>query len=180
MKKFLFCLLVLFVCTGIGMADEPFRQARYDGFKVLQPAEGSIVMIGNSITDMHIWNEVFRDKDGKCLPISNRGNSGSYATQQSENLESYLGNKPAKVFMMIGTNDIATSGGLNTPATRMYCSGLFKILLPVFIRVTRKLRFTCILLSTIPQATVSRRRGLPITNCLKPGLGICVLQVIHG
>ena len=117
MKKFLLSLVVLFIGISMNWADEPFRQARYDGFKVLQPAEGGIVMIGNSITDMHIWNEVFRDKDGKCLPISNRGNSGSYATQQSENLESYLGNKPAKVFMMIGTNDIATSGGLNTPAT---------------------------------------------------------------
>lgn len=117
MKKFLLSLVVLFIGISMNWADEPFRQARYDGFKVLQPAEGGIVMIGNSITDMHIWNEVFRDKDGKCLPISNRGNSGSYATQQSENLESYLGNKPAKVFMMIGTNDIATSGGLNTPST---------------------------------------------------------------
>lgn len=108
---------MLAALAGITRADEPFRQARYDGFKVLQPTEGSIVMIGNSITDMHIWNEVFRDKDGKCLPIYNRGNSGTFASQQSENLESYLANRPAKVFMMIGTNDIATSGGLNTPAT---------------------------------------------------------------
>ena len=43
----------------------------------------------------------------------NRGNSGTYSTEQSDNLESYLVNKPKKVFMMIGTNDIATSGGLN-------------------------------------------------------------------
>ncbi len=117
MKKVLLSLLMLIAYFGMSMADEPFRQARYDGFKVLQPVQGGIVMIGNSITDMHVWNEVFRDKDGKCLPISNRGNSGSYATQQCENIESYLGSKPAKVFMMIGTNDIATSGGLATPSS---------------------------------------------------------------
>lgn len=115
MRKILFVLFALL--ATVTWADENFRQARYDNFKVLSPSSDGIVMIGNSITDMHIWNEVFRDKNGNCLPISNRGNSGSYATQQSENLESYIAQKPKKVFMMIGTNDIATSGGLSTPST---------------------------------------------------------------
>lgn len=105
--------MLLFGCISLSWADGPFRTARYDGFKVLSPKAGSIVMIGNSITDMHIWQEVFRDADGNYLPICNRGNSGSYSTEQSENIESYLANGPAKVFLMIGTNDIATSGGLN-------------------------------------------------------------------
>ena len=34
-------------------------------------------------------------------------------TAHGNNLESYIAGKPKKVFMMIGTNDIATSGGLN-------------------------------------------------------------------
>ena len=62
---------------------------------------------------MHCWPEVFKTSTGEYLPIVNRGNSGTYSTEQSDNLESYLVNKPKKVFMMIGTNDIATSGGLN-------------------------------------------------------------------
>ena len=94
-------------------ADEPFRNHRYDSFKVLAPDSESIVFIGNSITDMHCWPEVFKNSNGDYLPIVNRGNSGTYSTEQSNNLESYLKNKPKKVFMMIGTNDIATSGGLN-------------------------------------------------------------------
>ena len=62
---------------------------------------------------MHCWPEVFKTSTGEYLPIVNRGNSGTYSTEQSNNLESYINGKPKKVFMMIGTNDIATSGGLN-------------------------------------------------------------------
>lgn len=105
---------MLLICgIVLSWADGPFRTARYDGFKVLSPKAGSILMIGNSITDMHIWQEAFRDANGNYLPICNRGNSGSYSTEQSENIESYIANGPSKVFLMIGTNDIATSGGLN-------------------------------------------------------------------
>ncbi len=112
MKK-IALLLCLLVTTSIAFADGPFRNHRYDSFKVLPTNENSIVFIGNSITDMHCWPEAFKTSDGKYLPIVNRGNSGTYSTEQSDNIESYINGKPKKVFMMIGTNDIATSGGLN-------------------------------------------------------------------
>lgn len=112
MKRITTLLCMLLVAT-IALADEPFRNHRYDSFKVLAPDSESIVFIGNSITDMHCWPEAFITSDGKYLPIVNRGNSGTYSTEQSNNLESYIAGKPKKVFMMIGTNDIATSGGLN-------------------------------------------------------------------
>ena len=112
MKKFTFLLCCL-LATMTAFADEPFRNHRYDSFKVLAPDGQSIVFIGNSITDMHCWPEAFKTSDGHYLPIVNRGNSGTYSTEQSNNLESYINGKPKKVFMMIGTNDIATSGGLN-------------------------------------------------------------------
>ena len=113
MKKLLTLLLLGVLSTTTLFADEPFRNHRYDSFKVLAPDSESIVFIGNSITDMHCWPEAFKTSDGKYLPIVNRGNSGTYSTEQSNNLESYIAGKPKKVFMMIGTNDIATSGGLN-------------------------------------------------------------------
>ena len=59
---------------------------------------------------MHCWPEAFVTSNGDYLPIVNRGNSGTYSTEQSDNLESYLKGKPKKIFMMIGTNDIATRG----------------------------------------------------------------------
>ena len=112
MKKTTTILCLLLMAT-IALADEPFRNHRYDSFKVLETDNESIVFIGNSITDMHCWPEAFKTSDGRYLPIVNRGNSGTYSTEQSNNLESYIAGKPKKVFMMIGTNDIATSGGLN-------------------------------------------------------------------
>lgn len=112
MRRKLLMLLAL-VCAVCVWADEPFRNHRFDSFKVLAPAEGSILFLGNSITDMHCWPEAFKTSEGNYLPIVNRGVSGTYSTEHSDNLESYLVNKPKKVFMMIGTNDLASSGGLN-------------------------------------------------------------------
>ncbi len=110
-------LLTLLICGVLSVAtmfaDEPFRNHRYDSFKVLETSGESIVFIGNSITDMHCWPEAFKTSTGEYLPIVNRGNSGTYSTEQSNNLESYINGQPKKVFMMIGTNDIAISGGLN-------------------------------------------------------------------
>ena len=113
MKRFSTFLAAL-LCTATAIfADGPFRNHRYDSFKVLDVTSDNIVFIGNSITDMHCWPEAFVTNTGEYLPIVNRGNSGTYSTEQSDNLESYINGKPKKVFMMIGTNDIATSGGLN-------------------------------------------------------------------
>ena len=112
--KRLSTLLVAMLCAITTIfADAPFRNHRYDSFKVLPITSENIVFIGNSITDMHCWSEAFVTSNGDYLPIVNRGNSGTYSTEQSDNLESYIYGKPKKVFMMIGTNDIATSGGLN-------------------------------------------------------------------
>ena len=113
MKRLFTLLICALLSTATMFADEPFRNHRYDLFKVLSTNSNSIVFIGNSITDMHCWPEAFKTSTGEYLPIVNRGNSGTYSTEQSNNLESYINGKPKKVFMMIGTNDIATSGGLN-------------------------------------------------------------------
>ena len=109
--KRLFTLLICGLLSVATMfADEPFRNHRYDSFKVLETDNESIVFIGNSITDMHCWPEAFKTSTGEYLPIVNRGNSGTYSTEQSDNIESYINGQPKKVFMMIGTNDIATRG----------------------------------------------------------------------
>ncbi len=113
MKRFSTFLAALLCTVTAIFADGPFRNHRYDSFKVLDVTSDNIVFIGNSITDMHCWPEAFVTSEGEYLPIVNRGNSGTYSTEQSDNLESYINGKPKKVFMMIGTNDIATSGGLN-------------------------------------------------------------------
>lgn len=51
MRRKLLMLLAL-ICAVCVWADGPFRNHRYNSFKVLAPAEGSILFPGNSITDM--------------------------------------------------------------------------------------------------------------------------------
>lgn len=89
-------------------ADLPFRNHRYDSFKVLEVNSNNIVFLGNSITNMHEWWEAFDNHN-----IINRGNSGAVSDELLANLESIATGKPAKVFLMIGTNDLGTAG-INT------------------------------------------------------------------
>ena len=91
-------------------ADLPFRNHRYDAFRMLPVKESNIVFIGNSITNMHEWWEAFG-----CNPnIINRGVSGAVSAEALANLESIVAGKPAKAFIMLGTNDLGTNG-LNSP-----------------------------------------------------------------
>lgn len=108
MKKFYLALLAALLSAVTAWADEPFRRHRYDGFKALTTNEESIVFIGNSITNMHEWWEAFDNP-----AILNRGTSGAVSDEMLDNLESVLAGHPAKIFFMIGTNDLGTAG-LNT------------------------------------------------------------------
>lgn len=108
MKKFYLALLAALLSAVTAWADEPFRRHRYDGFKALTTNEESIVFIGNSITNMHEWWEAFDNP-----AILNRGTSGAVSDEMLDNLETVLAGRPAKIFLMIGTNDLGTAG-LNT------------------------------------------------------------------
>ena len=110
MKKFYLALLAALLSAVTAWADEPFRRHRYDGFKALTTNEESIVFIGNSITNMHEWWEAFDNP-----AILNRGTSGAVSDEMLDNLETVLAGRPAKIFLMIGTNDLGTAG-LNTAA----------------------------------------------------------------
>jgi lysophospholipase L1-like esterase len=102
-KLFLAAMAAWTVSTA-AWADGPFRLHRYDAFKALPPVtEGTqTVFFGNSITNMHEWWEGF----GSDSTICNRGNSGGFAYELIENVESFLESKPQKVFIGIGTNDL--------------------------------------------------------------------------
>lgn len=111
MKKVLLSLIALFAVVLSATADEDFITHRYDSFKACCLSGSSIVFVGNSITNMGNWHEHF----GNNSLVVNRGNSGACSYEALENLESILIGKPAKMFVMIGTNDIGTDTG--TPQT---------------------------------------------------------------
>ncbi|MDE7335475.1 MAG: hypothetical protein K2N10_04095 [Muribaculaceae bacterium] len=103
----IFRTLAAVVALGASLAafaDGPFRQHRYDSFQATPTEPGQILFAGNSITNMHSWFEAF----GAHQEVVGRGNSGGFATELLENLESYIDSKPSKLFVMIGTNDISS------------------------------------------------------------------------
>ncbi len=98
---FLLCAVSLHA-DDRAVAKDVFREHEANHFFALPVDGNSIVFIGNSITDMHEWAEAFNNPD-----ILNRGISGAVSDELVENLEAYISGKPKKVFLMIGTNDLA-------------------------------------------------------------------------
>lgn len=108
--KYLSLILCWLLCVLTAWADQPFRAHRYDAFKVLPVKRHHIVFMGNSITNMFEWWEAF----GSDQRILNRGVSGAVTAEALANAEVIAKGKPAKVFLMMGTNDLGTRG-LDTP-----------------------------------------------------------------
>jgi len=71
-------------------------------FEMLPHTEGAIVFLGNSITDGCEWHELFPEHK-----VLNRGISGDVTEGVLYRLQSIINLKPSKVFLMIGTNDLA-------------------------------------------------------------------------
>ncbi len=71
-------------------------------FRVLPKKVGEIVFIGNSITDSGEWSDIFND-----IHVSNMGISGDISAGIINRLPDIIERKPKKIFLMIGTNDLA-------------------------------------------------------------------------
>lgn len=110
MRKTLLTLCLVLAASLTAWADGPFRNHRYSALSVLQPTSESIVFLGNSITNMHEWAEAFGNPN-----ILNRGCSGAVTDEMLANVEQVLVGHPAKIFFLMGTNDLGTAG-TNTAA----------------------------------------------------------------
>lgn len=116
MKNLRLFAVTLSVAAGMAaLADQPFRDHRYDSFKATPTESGQIVFAGNSITNMHSWFEAF----GSNQEVIGRGNSGGFAYEMLNELENYIDGKPAKFFVMIGTNDISSGQSAEITARRI-------------------------------------------------------------
>ncbi len=71
-------------------------------FSLLPKSDSDILFVGNSITDGGEWGELFND-----VRIKNRGISGDITTGVMHRLPDIASGKPAKVFLLIGVNDVA-------------------------------------------------------------------------
>ncbi len=80
----------------------PYYQHKKSMFESLPNSNGEIIFLGNSITDGCNWTELFSD-----LRVKNRGISGDVTEGILNRLDEVTESKPAKIFIMIGINDLA-------------------------------------------------------------------------
>jgi lysophospholipase L1-like esterase len=110
--KITICTLLLFVTTFSLRAQTPsswdstYRPASYALrtalFKSYPNSTKDIIFLGNSITSGTDWNELLQLPDAR-----NRGISGDITFGVLERLEEVIEGHPAKVFILIGINDIS-------------------------------------------------------------------------
>lgn len=110
MRYFIFSLFLLFIALQSDAQqpkwDSTFRPGSYalkvDQFRSYPNSKKDIIFLGNSITAGADWNELLG------LPQArNRGISGDITYGVLERLDEVTTGKPAKVFVLIGINDMA-------------------------------------------------------------------------
>ena len=142
LRKGLFFIALFATTTAFSQStswDSTFRPASYDvkvaQFKSYANSPGDIIFLGNSITANTDWSELLG-----ILNVKNRGISGDITFGVLERLKEVTEGKPAKVFILIGVNDISRNipyeymvknyekivTGIKTasPATRIYIQTL--------------------------------------------------------
>jgi lysophospholipase L1-like esterase len=115
MRKSTFILTALLFFTFIPAAAFPqgaYWKHKVDQFRMLPNPKGEICFLGDSITDGCNWTELIQN-----LKVTNRGISGDTAQGVLDRIDEVTAGKPAKIFLMIGTNDLAW-GGKTVPETR--------------------------------------------------------------
>ena len=110
MKLFIFPF-VAFCISLVGYSQQPvwdstFRpnnwDLRLDIFKSFPNSSQDIIFLGNSITAGTDWNELLQLKN-----VRNRGISGDITYGVLQRLDEVIEGAPAKVFILIGINDIS-------------------------------------------------------------------------
>ena len=101
MKRLLILAAALLV-AGAAFAQGEYHFQRRSLFDVLPLHSSDIVFLGNSITDGCEWAELFQNRH-----VKNRGISGDRSGWLLDRIDSILAAHPKKLFLMIGTNDLA-------------------------------------------------------------------------
>ncbi len=84
-------------------AMKAYYYHKKENFETLPNTENEIIFLGNSITDGCEWAELFQNPN-----IKNRGIGGDDTDGILERLTEVTESHPAKIFIMIGTNDLAS------------------------------------------------------------------------
>lgn len=101
MKRTLLLAAALLL-AGACFAQSAYNFQRRSLFEKLPVRRGDIVFLGNSITDGCEWSELFGRRR-----VLNRGISGDRAEWLLDRLDPIVSGRPAKIFLMIGVNDLS-------------------------------------------------------------------------
>lgn len=111
-KKYLSLLLFVLIFMSCGSSKEiieDFRTNMYidrmEQFSKETLSGGEIVFFGNSITEGGKWNEYFNSEK----KIVNRGIAGDNTEGMLSRINLVASDKPSKIFIMAGINDISLS-----------------------------------------------------------------------
>ena len=105
MKQFMLSICLLCACTTLqaqGRKHTTFFDQRATLFEALPTSKKDIIFLGNSITNGGEWAELLGNPH-----VKNRGISGDRADTMLDRLHVITKGKPAKIFLLIGINDLA-------------------------------------------------------------------------
>lgn len=141
LRSLLLISVLALAATGSARAQGVYSTYYYQRaslFEVLPVGPEDIIFLGNSITDGCEWRELFDNPR-----IKNRGISGDTTMGVYDRLDAILSGHPAKIFLMIGINDLSRGLAAETvvenirrilgrirsesPATRVYVQSLLPV-----------------------------------------------------
>ena len=140
MKKLLIMLSLFCACTMQAQEQKhsTFYYQRATLFEALPTSKSDIIFLGNSITNGGEWAELLRNPHAK-----NRGISGDTTQGVLDRLSTITKGKPAKIFLLIGTNDLSRGKSVDevaknvekivervkreSPATKLYVQSVFPV-----------------------------------------------------
>lgn len=112
-KLLLFTLLILAFVSASAQKRKysTFYEQRATLFEQLPVTSHDIIFLGNSITNGCEWAELFNNPH-----VKNRGISGDICEGVYDRLDPIVKGKPAKLFLLIGINDVSRGTSADTIA----------------------------------------------------------------
>ena len=117
MKKILLLIAALLFVLLTNAQEKKYSTFYYQRatlFEELPVGPKDIIFLGNSITNGAEWTELLNNNH-----VKNRGISGDICMGVYDRLSTVLKGKPAKIFLLIGINDVARGTSADTIVKRV-------------------------------------------------------------
>jgi lysophospholipase L1-like esterase len=148
-------------------------------FASLPQQKNAIVFLGNSITEAGKWNEILPG-----LPVQNRGISGDNSFGVLARLPQIVRAKPAKIFLLIGVNDLKREVPANviinncermlsmikagSPRTRVYVQSILPVNDTILIEPFKKVTNANVALVNKAYEQLAKQYGYNFVNLHEP------------